>query len=153
MQKLLFFVLLTAMLPACTGRHNGSPKEVLSKFLTAMEKSDFAEAKKYATDDSQDFLEQLEKHTGETENIYSDKTFNVSGVQVNGDNAKADVQASTGTTISFNLKYQHDAWKVSFNMTAIMQMVTDIIKKEGMDIGKDVTKALDSVKINLDSLP
>ncbi|HWB28570.1 MAG TPA: hypothetical protein VG738_24020 [Chitinophagaceae bacterium] len=153
MQKLVWVAIVAGVIFSCNNGTKGSPKESLEKFLSAMEKSNFTEAKKYATDDSQDFLTQLQNHSTGSENIYSNKTFNITGVEVNGDEAKAEVQAGTGATLTFNLKYQHGDWKVSFNMSAIMQMVTDVIKKEGVDINKDINKALDSIKINLDSLP
>jgi hypothetical protein len=151
MQKLVTIAGLMLVMFSCNS-FKGSPKESLSKFLAAMENNDFDEAKKYATDESQQFLGMLENHD-ETQNIYSNKKFDITNVEINGNDAKAEVKAWSGATVSFALKYQHDGWKVAFNMSSILDMVKDAIKKEGVDIDKEVNKAIDSVKINLDSLP
>jgi len=119
-----------------------------------MEKNDYAEAKKYATDESQSFLDMINKGENST-NVYSNKTFTIQHVEINGNEAKAQVlvSSSSSTPIYFRLKNQHNQWKVNFNLGALMDMVKDIIKTEGNEVEKDVNEALDSIKINMDSLP
>ncbi len=148
-------VLFVCILCAFLGCNNitGSPKDSLSKFLTAMQKNDYVEAKKYATDESQSFLDMINKQGENSANVYSNKTFTVTNVDINGSEAKAQVMFSSSTPVYFRLKNQHNEWKVNFNLSALMDMVKDIIKKEGNEVEKDVNEALDSIKINMDSLP
>lgn len=152
MQKLVVIAGLICVLCSCNGLKS-SPKEALSNFLTAMEKNDFAEAKKYATDDSQQFLDMIGKDGKVSNNAYNGKSFEVVNVETNGDEAKAEVKTSSSTPLYFHLKNERGAWKVKFNLSALMDMVKDVIKQGGVDIEKEVNKAIDSIKINIDSLP
>jgi len=137
---------------SCNGV-SGDPKESLNNFLTAMQNNNYAEAKKYATDDSQGFINMIDKDGNEANNVYKDKKFEVTHVDINGDDAKATVQFKGNTGLRFHLKKEHGAWKVQFNLAAMMDMAKDLLKLDGTDIDKEVNKALDSIKINLDSLP
>jgi hypothetical protein len=155
MKRLVLSVCLLCAFFGCSTT-TGSPKEELSKFLTAMQKSDFAEAKKYATDESQSFLDMINKGDGQSTNMYGNKTFTITNVEVNGDEAKAQVLFSSSSPVVFRLKQQHNTWKVNFNISALMDMLKDIMKIDGTDVEKDVhdaLKSIDSIKINLDSLP
>ena len=152
MKRLFLFACLLYTIPGCN-TFSGSPKESLNKFITAMTKSDYEEAKKYATDDSQSFLNMIENSGKGAQNIYSDKTFDITNVEINGSEAKVEVKFSSSTPAYFRLTNEHGAWKVHFNLSALMDMVKDIIKKEGSDVDKDLNHALDSIKVNIDSLP
>jgi len=152
MKRLALSVCLLCVFFGCNTPAS-SPKEALSRFLTAMQHNNYAEAKKYATDESQSFLDMINKDDRHSANVYTNKTFNITNIDINGSDAKVQVNFSSSTPVIFRLKNQHNAWKVNFNLGALMDMVKDIIKKEGTDIDKDINKALDSIKINLDSLP
>ncbi len=149
--SLLFACLLFAAF-SCNGI-SGSPKDSLSKFLTAMQNSNYEEAKKYATDDSQSFLDMLNKNGRPSDNVYNGKTFEIMNAETTGNDAKVEVRFSSSTPVYFHLKSEHSEWKVKFNLNSLMEMVKDLIKKEGIDIDKEVNKAIDSIKINVDSLP
>jgi len=140
---------------SCNTNNNDTdgPKEAMSNFLMAMENSNFEEAKKYATEDSQDFLEMIDKDDNNTGNAYKDKKFTITSAETNGDDAKVGVRFKGNAALSFHLKKQQGQWKVAFNLNAMLDMVKELIKNEGTDIEKDVKNALDSLTINSDSIP
>lgn len=152
MKRLVLSIYLLYTFSGCSSL-TGSPKDALSKFLTAMQNNNYAEAKKYATDESQSFLDMISEKGDKTTNVYSNKTFTIKNVEVNGSDAKAEVNFSSSSPIYFRLKNQRGGWKVNFNLGALMDMVKDLLKKEGSEVDKDVNRALDSIKINPDSLP
>ncbi len=149
MKRSFLLVCLLLTIFGCNS-YTGSPKESLLKFLDAMHSSNYTEAKKYATAESQGFLDMISLGGNESSNVYKDKTYEVSNIKVNGGEAKAEVYFSPGTSVSFHLKNQHGEWKVNFNMSAILEMAKDVLKKEGMDIQKDIDNAIDSARDNDD---
>lgn len=155
MKILLFAACLLCFVYSCNTNKNDTdgPKKAMSKFLMAMENNNFEEAKKYATEDSQDFLEMIDKDDNNTGNAYKDKKFDITTVETHGDDANVGVRFKGNTALNFHLKKQQGQWKVAFNLNAMLDMVKDLMKKEGTDIEKDVKKALDSITINLDSIP
>lgn len=155
MKILLFAACLLCFVYSCNTNKNDTdgPKKAMSKFLTAMENNNFEEAKEYATEDSQDFLEMIDKDDNNTGNAYKDKKFDITTVETHGDDANVGVRFKGNTALNFHLKKQQGQWKVAFNLNAMLDMVKDLMKKEGTDIEKDVKKALDSITINLDSIP
>lgn len=154
MKILLFAACLFIFLNGCnTNNDTDGPKKAINNFLMAMENNDFEKAKEYATEDSQEFLEMINKNDDNTSNVYKDKKFDVTTVETHGDDAKVGVKFKGNTALSFHLKKQQGQWKVAFNLNAMLDMVKDLMKKEGTDIEGDVKKALDSIKINLDSMP
>jgi len=152
MKFLLLVACLLCFACACNNA-TGNPKDALGSFLAAMQDNNYEEAKKFATDDSQSFLNMLDKDGNQTNNVYKDKKYEITHVEATGDDAKATVQFKGNTSVNFHLKNEHGAWKVQFNLSAMMDMVKDLIKMKGVDIDKEVNQALDSIKINLDSLP
>ncbi len=152
--KLLFAVVcLLCIISACNVVSSASPKETLTKFLTAMEHGDFKEAKKYATSDSQSFLDMAAKSTNGAADLYKDQDFNVTDkVNVNGDEATVEVKNnSAGQGAKFRLQKEGGAWKVEFNLSALLNMAKDALKDVGTDVQKEVNEAIDSIKIDLDS--
>lgn len=147
MKRTLLFACILCTLLGCNS-YSGSPKEALSNFLNAMHNSNYAEAKKYATDESQGFIDMISLNGNESSNVYKDKTYDIGNINISGNDAKAEVNFPPNTSIAFHLKNQHGAWKVNFNMGAILEMAKDVLKKEGLDIQKDIDKAIDSIKID-----
>jgi len=154
MKVLLFVACILCFVYSCNNNNDADgPKKALNSFLTAMENNNFEQAKRYATDESQQFLEMIDKDDDNGDNIYKDKKFDITTVETHGDDSKVGVRFKGNTSVNFHLKKQDGRWKVDFNLNAMMDMVKDLMKNEGIDINKDVNKALDSIKINLDSLP
>ncbi len=133
---------------------SSSPKQVLAKFLTAMEHGDFKEAKKYATADSQSFLNMIGDNSSGSADVYKDQDLIVTdNVVINGSEADVEVKTTSGGTgMNFHLQKENGNWKVSFNMGSLLNTAIDAIKKAGPDVQKDVKKALDSLKVGLDSI-
>jgi hypothetical protein len=155
MKRCLLIACLFCFFYSCNTA-GGDPKIALDKFLTAMQNSDFAEAKKYTTEDSQGMMNMLSKDGEKSSNVYKDKKFDITHVTIDGSNAKAAVKfdGNSSIQVSFILKQEHGQWKVRFNLSAMMDMAKDVLKDlQGIDIDKDVNDAIDSIKINEDSLP
>lgn len=119
----------------------------------AMENNNFEEAKKYATEDSQDFLGMIDKDDNNTGNAYKDKKFDITTVETHGDDANVGVRFKGNTALNFHLKKQQGQWKVAFNLNAMLDMVKDLMKTDGIDIQKEIDNAKDSIENLPDSLP
>jgi len=121
-----------------------------------MEHGDFKEAKKYATSDSQSFLDMIDK-SDEAADGYKDKELIVTDKSVIHDDG-ADVEVEDkldAQMIHYHLQKEGGVWKVSFNLNALertaIDTAIDAVKKTGKDVQKDINEALDSIKIDLDS--
>lgn len=146
--------LLCVVFWACNGLSSSSPKTVLRNFLTALEHSDIAEAKKYASADSQGFLNMISKSNNGGADVYKDQDLTVTdNVTINGDNADVEVKTKGGAGVNFHLVKENGVWKVQFTLGALFNMAKDVIKKAGTDVQKDIDDALDSIKTSVDSLP
>jgi hypothetical protein len=85
-------------------------------------------------------------------NVYKDQGVTVTDkVNIHGNDADVEVSSNSGKGVNFHLEKEGNAWKVDFNMNALLNMVKDAIKETGVDIQKEVNDAVDSIKINLDS--
>jgi len=155
MKTLSAIVCLPFVLFACSGGSYMSPKETLTKFLTALQHGDFAEAKKYATANSQSFLDMAGKSDNGAADVYKNQDFTITdNVSINGDEAAVEVKDNSGGQgVNFRLQKQSGAWKVEFNLTTLFDMAKDALKKTGVDVKKEVQGAIDSLKTDLDSLP
>ena len=120
MKKILFtFSLLVCLLLAsCSGN---SPKVVAEKFLKAINKADFKEAKKYCDKDSQELLSIMESFSkGEdaekAKAKASDDDFTITKVEEDGDKAKVYYKAKDSEKeIALDLKKVDGKWLVSIN--------------------------------------
>jgi len=133
---------------------SSSPKQVLAKFLDAMEHGDFKEAKKYASSDSQSFLAMISKSDNGSVDVYKNQDLEVTdNVRIDGSDAKVEVKShSADTGIDFHLRKENGEWKVVFNLGSLMNTAIDGIEKAGQDVHKEVDNALDSIKSSLDSV-
>ncbi len=129
----------------------GDPKETVEHFFTALKDKKFDEAKKYATKESQSLLDMIgslsQKIPDSTSNKAKEEKFDVTNVKINGDAATADVvptDKSAGLTV--NLKKEDGQWKVAFDKSSLMKMSMDQAQKQGVDVQKELSGALDSAK-------
>ena len=154
MKKLLVFGFLLGIALAFGCGLSSSPKQVLSKFLSAMEHGDIKEAKKYASADSQSFLDMVGKSNNGSADVYKDQGLIVTDhVTINGSRAKVEVKTnSSDVAINFQLQKESGGWKVVFNFGSLINTAIDAIKSSGRDVHKEVAGALDSLKNDLDSL-
>jgi len=155
MKKLLVCGCMLGMLFLSGCNSASSPKAVLAKFLTAMEHGDIQEAKKYASADSQSFLNMVGENNNGTVDVYKNEDFVVTdNIRINGNDAKVEVRGkSSDTGIDFSLRKEDGGWKVVFNLGALFNTAIEGFKKAGQDVKKEINNALDSIKTSLDSLP
>ena len=152
LRLIAFSLFLTTMFSACKGE--GDPKDVTENFFTALNKKDFATAKKYATKESQDFLTMLEGVTTMADSSgFKNEKLKVSNVKIDGDNATVEVAGSDNThSLTVHLKKQNSAWKVAFDKNAITDMATDAAKNGGADMQNKIDNALDTAKQKINEL-
>ena len=120
MRKILltFSLLLGLLLVSCS---SNNPKVVAEKFLKAVNKLDFAEAKKYCDKDTQDLLSLMESFSKGEEaekaktNAHDDD-FIITKVEENGDKAKVYYKTKESEKeTSIDLKKVDGKWLVSIN--------------------------------------
>ena len=120
MRKILltFSLLLGLFLVSCS---SNNPKVVAEKFLKAVNKLDFAEAKKYCDKDTQDLLSLMESFSKGEEaekaktNAHDDD-FTITKVEENGDKAKVYYKTKESEKeTSIDLKKVDGKWLVSIN--------------------------------------
>ena len=113
------------------------------------------EAKKYASADSQSFLNMVGEGKNGSVDVYKNQDFVVTdNVRIDGSDAKVEVKGkSSDTGIDFSLRKENGEWKVVFNLGSLFNSAIDGIKKAGQDVRKEVGNAIDSIKTSLDSLP
>ncbi len=155
MKKLFVSVCLLSLLVLAGCSSASSPQGVLAKFLTALEHGDIMEAKKYASADSQSFLNMVGEGKNGSVDVYKNQDFVVTdNVRIDGSDAKVEVKGkSSDTGIDFSLRKENGEWKVVFNLGSLFNSAIDGIKKAGQDVRKEVGNAIDSIKTSLDSLP
>ena len=120
MRKILltFSLLCGLFLVSCS---SNNPKAVAEKFLKAVNKLDFTEAKKYCDEDTQKLLSLMEsfskdEDTKKAKEKASDDDFTITKVEENGDKAKVYYKAKDSEKeVSLDLKKVDGKWLVSVN--------------------------------------
>ena len=120
MKKILFtfFLLGSLLLVSCS---QNTPKAVAEKFLKAVNKLDFTEAKKYCDEDTQKLLSLMESFSKDEDSKKakekaSDDDFTITKVEENGDKAKVYYKAKDSEKeVSLDLKKVDGKWLVSVN--------------------------------------
>jgi hypothetical protein len=114
--KMSLLAVAVAVIAACGGGSN-DPKAVAQHFLDALQKQDYAEAKKHATKESEEMLNTLESlaEMGGDAAKTEPKKVTISEVKEDGDNATATytVEGEDGSQTLDLVKVDGD-WKVEF---------------------------------------
>jgi hypothetical protein len=106
-------------------KQHAGPEEVSLKFLTAIQKANYAEARNYATDDSKamlDALSSFQKMLPESsrEKIKNEK-FEIRHVEEQDSFAVVTYASDIDTTAkTLRLKKEHQEWKVAFTKETIL---------------------------------
>ncbi len=95
------------------GKSNRGPKKVGEKFLTALAEGDYKTAKRYATPDSQESLDMLEKMGG-GESTGSGDDIIIGKVREDGDSATLSY-TERGAEKTLKLKKFDGEWKAAFS--------------------------------------
>ncbi len=166
--KKIMFLAITGLLIAfsgCQSSDGGNPKEVLTNFFKALSKKDVADAKKFATKDSEGMLDMMEtgmkmSANANAQNDHEDKMMEmIQNVEmgepvINGDKATINVKdKKSGENTDFVLHKEDGKWKVAFDMSTLMEMGQKSMKDHGMDMNSGnmdsmkhiMNKAMDSL--------
>lgn len=151
MKKIIFFasfIFPLLFLASCGNGNN--PKDVAVKFFTAINERKFNDAAQYATADSKEFLQMIEKMSKEVPDttIKAQKDhFVVDNVKITGETATADIRTKTEPKpISVSFKKENGQWKVAFDKNAVMKMAGNGTDTQQPDINQQIDDALDSAK-------
>jgi len=134
-------VLSLAFLASCGGAK--TPEAVAKLFLNAIEKGDFATAKKYASASSQEVLDQMAEQRADSEasgeEIAEPAEINIGEVTVAEDDSTAEVKyTSDGTEMTLNMVKEEDEWKAEFTKLPGMGDMDEWMQNfEGMEDSLD----------------
>jgi hypothetical protein len=142
------------------GSDTSDPTQSLKSFLQALEKQDYAEAKKYATDESKSLLDLMAM--GNSSNQADSSSSKSSTVEriifgdptINGEKATVTVQQKVDQTpVTFTLKKIGNDWKVAFDKTTLLGMGMEQLNEKGSLKKNQLDKALDEIKkVGIDSM-
>lgn len=124
--RLFPVIALVVLLFAC-GKSD-SPSSITEKFLAAIAKADYDEAKTFGTDDTDRLLNMMSgfKKMG-AEPFMSDAKFDVVDESITGDEAKVTVKVDgKPKEMIFNLQKENGKWKVAMNKETINESDANI---------------------------
>ncbi len=154
---LLAFITTTVLFTNCKNSGSDNPTSVLSSFFDAMQKNDKVKIKELSTAESAAMIGMME--LGMDKDNKDMQKFDKSKVEfgkavINGDNAKVPVKdKEKGETVNFPMKKENGQWKVAFDKTSMMEMVSDKMKEKGVNINDTLSKAMEDIKkLGTDSL-
>jgi len=161
MKKILSWLSLVTLVAifGC-GSDASDPTDALKSFLQAVEKQDYAEAKKYATDDSKSLLELMAMgNASKSDDSATTKASTLDQMifgspSIQGDKATITVQQKLDQTpVTFTLKKIGNDWKVAFDKTTLLGMGMEQLNEKGAAKKNQLDKALDEIKkIGIDSM-
>ncbi len=132
----------------------GDPKSVLNDFFEALAKKDLAGARELATEDSKSMLDMMEmamKTDSSEMGKYDMKNMEFGEAKIDGDMATVPVkEKDSGETMNYSLKKVEGKWKVAFDKASIMNMATDKMKGDGINIGDSINNVVEEMK-NMDT--
>lgn len=161
MKKILLATLiLSGAITGCNSSQDaGDPKIVVEKFVDAVSRKDMATVRSLSTAESKFMLDQMESSMARNEGGIKNFQFDKSKVQlgeatITGDNATVPVkEISSGETIDLPLKKENGEWKISFDMSSMMNMAMKKMKEKGINLSDSLRGGMPSLKnVNIDSL-
>jgi hypothetical protein len=145
MKKFLYvFILSFALLQGC---NKNSPNEVAKNWLTSFYHLDYDAAKKLSTDDTKNFISQLQQFSEVISD--SDKkelrktTITIKDVKINGNNASVIYNTSDmpGKDQPLSLIKQNDKWLVQFSKSDQAGAAADTVSHQAMEPDTSATQA------------
>ncbi len=141
MKKLIpFFTLALIIIAGCNSSGtSGNPKEVLTKFFTALSKKDIQEAKKYVTADSEGMINMMQmsiKNMDAPENTdqFNPDKITIGDATIEGNEAHVPVtEKSSNETVNFILQKEKGDWKVAFDLGTLARMAQEKMKEKGIN--------------------
>lgn len=136
----------------------GDPKTVLAEFFTKLGKKDMEGARKLATADSKQMLDLMEMGMKTAESKEFDKyaagKMEYGEAKIEGDKATVPVkELSNGETTNYILKKEGGSWKVAFDKATMMEIGTQKMSDQGVNMSDSIAGALDELKkLDTDSI-
>jgi Domain of unknown function (DUF4878) len=158
MKNVFKFFAVIIIATSCNGK-SSSPNEVFTSFASAMQKKDFATAKKFATIESLPVLTVFETKMTNSKTNFTDK-FDTSFVSfeeaiITGDNAVLPLkEKKSGAIIRFPLKKEGGNWKVAFDIDNLTDLAMGSLEENKDKLkGINADSLLNEMKhMNFDSL-
>lgn len=155
----LALVLFQALTISSCKQGGGDPKEVMMKFFEALSKNDMTTARSLATKDSKGMIDLMEMGINmskdKKESLKFDKAnLQFGEVKIDGDRATIPVTEKTsGESLNYIMVKEDGAWKMSFDLSSLMNMGTEKMKEKGMDPSKAMNELkgmkMDSMKAGM----
>ena len=148
MKKFFIALLSIVVFYGCEQKTGVDPKMVLSDFFDALAKKDITEAKELTTEDSEPMMNMaqmtMQKIPDDSQILqYRKENIELGDAVITGDNATVPVKDKrTGETIDFTLKKEKSQWKVSINISTLLQIVQKKMKEHGMNGMNDSLESL-----------
>lgn len=138
---------------ACGGSASSSPTEVAGKFLNAMSRKDFTEAKIHATKKSGRMLDNLARTAGMFGGASDEDEGEVKVIREKIDGEKAIVyfEKGEGEEEFVNMMKEDGEWKVNFSKNEVVGRGREKVAENLPDLKEDLGKAFGGVKGGLDS--
>jgi len=160
MKKILFalLVFMAATTGCNTAKDSGDPKIVVEKFVDAVSRKDMATVRSLSTADSKFMIDQMESsmnnNGGEIKNFQFDKSkVQLGDAVISGDNATVPVtELKSGESIDLPLKKENGEWKISFDMSSMMNMAMKKMQEKGINMDSLRGAIPELQKLNIDSL-
>ncbi len=147
-----FCVMILIILAGCNAGSD-DPDAVLRKFFTAVTEKNVEAAKTYVTEDSEMMINMMQlgmqKGGSKTDSIfsYAKENLEIGTAKIDGDKALVPVKDKrSGETTEFSLKKESGSWKVAFDMSTLMQMVSKKMQEHG--VGRLHNSRGDSLKLD-----
>jgi len=152
--------IIAFIIAGCNSSQNaGNPKVVVEKFVDALSRKDITTARSLTTADSKFFLDQMENSINKNEDGIQNLNFNKSDVEfgeatINGDNATVPVkELKSGEGIDVPLKKENGEWKISIDITSMMNMAMKKMEEKGINLTDSLKEGMSSFRnLNIDSL-
>jgi hypothetical protein len=132
--------------------NQGSPGDVAVQFIKYLQKKDWENAKKLATEDSKPMINMiaLMGSSGE-EGLFEEMEIEVDEVNMKGKKAEVMLSLENGDKNKISLRKEDGEWKVVFSKTGLMDDMMDMNIFEGLDSLQMDFDSLDmDMDINLD---
>jgi hypothetical protein len=160
--KNIFFAafIISAAITGCDpAKKTDDPKIVVEKFIDAASRKDMTTVRSLATADSKFMLDKMEnsikKNDGGLKNFQFDRSkVQIGEATITGDDATVPVkEMKSGESIDLPLRKENGDWKVSLDMSSVMNMAMKKMKEKGINLSDSLRAGMPSLKnLNMDSL-
>ncbi len=160
MKKIILSLLVCSTVLFSCKSGGDNPTTVLKSFFEALSKSDVANARKFATEESKSMLDMMEMGMKMSKEAKKENDkFTVDGMEfgepkIDGDKAVVAVkEKKSGESTNYTLKKEKGAWKVAFDKASMMSTGMEKMNEKGINPTDSIAAGLDEIKkMDMDSL-